>query len=198
MVSGMGLAMSIITNFKNAVERNGGTAENVHSLADPERSRSIWDQIAQIIVGAGSAVHQTFQVLVDYGKTLQEMIEEGKYDWVNDNITQENFPLQGKGKEDLQIELFHFGRAVTSKEAIEEMEKAGFRPATLPELLALGAKHPDLQKDFLIVALGSRWRSPSGDLGVSVLYWYGLRRGLSLPWFESDWLEDCRFAGVRK
>ncbi len=141
---------------------------------------------------------RTFKVLVDYAKTLKEMIEEGKYDRADSYIVHENFPLQGKGRQEVEIQPFHFGCAVKSKEVLEEMEKQGFRPATLPELLALGAADRELQKEFPIVALGSRWRNPNGDLDVPILDWYGLKRALNLNWFGHDWNELCRFAGVRK
>ncbi len=198
MVSGAGLVTSFVINLINAVQRAGGSSEDIHSLADPEKSRAVWDQIARIIVGTGSGARQTFKVLVDYAKTLKEMIREGKYNWVDSNITQENFRTQEKGTQEIEIQLFHFGRVVGSEEVLEEMEREGFRPATLPELLALGAADRELQKEFPIVALGSRWRSPDGYLVVPFLHWFGLRRNLDLGWFESDWHESCRFAGVRK
>jgi undecaprenyl-diphosphatase len=51
--------------------------------------------------------------------------------------------------------LFHFNRDISSEDAIAEMDKDGFRPATLAELLALGEAQPELQKQFPIIALSS-------------------------------------------
>ena len=87
---------------------------------------------------------------------------------------------------------------MSSKEAEKEMEKAGFRPATLPELLALGRDYPDLQKQFLIAALGSVWRHPAGSSDTPLLEWDGGGRDLGLHWLEGDWRGGCRFAAVRK
>jgi len=77
------------------------------------------------------------------------------------------------------------------------MAKAGYRPAPIEDLLALGASQPELQKKFLIVALGSQWRSPDGDLSVPVLDWDGAERYLGLDWLGRGWGASCRFAAVR-
>jgi hypothetical protein len=138
---------------------------------------------------------------VDYSRTVQEMINAGKYGWTNDNITEKHFPLptelNGK-KVSVSTKLFHFNRPINSQDAIKEMDKAGYRPATLAELLALGEKQPELQKEFPIVALGSIWTDALGDRDVPFLDVYGLERRLSLYWFDFDWYDGCRFLAVRK
>jgi hypothetical protein len=78
------------------------------------------------------------------------------------------------------------------------MEKAGYRPARIEELLALGASQPELQKEFPIVALASVWRGPGGDRRVPYLRWDVAGRRLDLSWFEYGWTGDYRFAAVRK
>jgi hypothetical protein len=78
------------------------------------------------------------------------------------------------------------------------MDKAGYRPATLAELLALGEAHPELQKEFPIVALGSIWHDADGNRDVPVLSFDGSRRKLFLNWFVNDWYVNFRFLGVRK
>ena len=139
----------------------------------------------------------SYEVQVDYSQTLEEMIGGGNYDWVNPDIIEEHFPLQKQGTQEVEIHLFHFGRTMSNEAAEKEMEAKGFRPATLPELLALGRDHPDPQKQFPIVALGSVWRRPGGDSGTPILLWYGGERYLVLRWLASDWHGGCRFAVVR-
>jgi hypothetical protein len=138
---------------------------------------------------------------VDYSRTVQEMINAGKYGWTNDNITEKHFPLPTKlnGKKvSVSTKLFHFNCSISSKDAIAEMDKAGYRPATLAELLALGEKQPELQKEFPIVALGSVWTDAYGGRHVPYLDVDGFKRGLSLDWFGFDWYGNCRFLAVRK
>src|ERR1039458_7111616 len=135
---------------------------------------------------------------VDYSKTLEQMIADGKYDWKNSEIKAKNFPLNGQGTTAVNIELVHFNRNIESDTALAELDKMGLRPATLPELLAFGAKYPDKQREFPIVALGSVWRSLNGDRYVACLCCDGSKRFLRLFWLEDGWAAFCRFAAVRK
>ncbi len=141
-----------------------------------------------------------YKVVVDGDLSLAEMISAGKYDWVNDDITQEHFPLQekGLGKIEFAITLLHFNRYISSDDAIKEMDKAGYRPVGLAELLALGGGFPDLQRQFLIVALGSVWQNRGGGRYVPSLWSDGSKRGLGLFWLGDAWNPYARFAVARK
>lgn len=194
IVSGMGLALSIITNLVGKVKKAGGTDKDIHCLATPD-GESILEEMARIIVGAK---RQLFKVMVHYTKSLKEMIEAGQYDRVNGDITSDHFPVKGTGQKEVEITLFHFNRSISSDDAIAEMKKTGYRPALIEELLALGAEQKELQKQFPIVAFGSVWPNPRGFRHVPSLLWLDAERDLDLDWFEGDWLEDWRFAAVRK
>ncbi len=135
---------------------------------------------------------------VDYTKTVEQMVEAGKYDWKNSDIGSKNFPVKRRESGKVEVHLFHFNRAVSSDDAIKELGRMGFRPAELPELLALGAQHPEEQRKYPIIALGSVWRSPDGDRSVPYLGGSGSGRGLGLDWFGGEWSGDYRFAAVRK
>jgi len=129
------------------------------------------------------------------------MIEAGKYDWTSSDITEKHFllPTELNGENvSVSTKLFHFNHVISSKNAITEMYKAGYRPAALAELLALGEAHPELQKEFPIVALGSIWCGRGGNHDVPVLNFDEDGRELVLNWFVNDWFCSCRFLGVRK
>lgn len=140
----------------------------------------------------------TFPVTVDYSKTLEQMIADGKYDWENPGINAKNFPMEGKGTSTANIELVHFNRNVDSNGVLRELDNMGLRPATLPELLAFGAKYPEKQREFPIVAHGSVWRYSRGRRIVAYLSCDGDGRGLNLDRLENGWYAGCRFAAVRK
>lgn len=76
------------------------------------------------------------------------MIATGHYNHTNPDINDRNFPLQGEGEVPLDLILVHFNRDITSKDAIAELKQMGLRPATLPELLALGEKYPEEQRQY--------------------------------------------------
>lgn len=154
---------------------------------DKERFREVVEFVA---------ARPTFNVVMDYSRSLKEMVKAGNYDWVNDDITKKHFPVKGKGKQEATVTLFHFNRAVKSDEVIAEMDKQDFQPTKIEHLLALGEKCPDLQKEFPIVALGSVWQNPNGNRNVPYLDWDSVERKLNLNWLENDWNAEYRFVAV--
>ncbi len=130
---------------------------------------------------------------------LSDRIALGKYGWVNSNINEKNFPTTAEKDYEVEYKVFHFDRFVSSDDVIVEMEKEGFKPANILELLKLGEVEPDFQREFPIVALDSAWRSADGDHDVPFLNYDGGERGLSLGWCgRRGWNGRCRFLGVRK
>jgi len=92
--------------------------------------------------------------------------------------------------------LFHFGRDMHSDPVIAEMPKFGFEPPLIEHCLAFGAQHPEVQRQFPIVFLGSSCLV-SGDRGVPYLGRRVSERGLGLYCFGLDWDGPYRFAAVR-
>jgi hypothetical protein len=152
-----------------------------------------------IIAHAQKAEGAHYRVIVNYGQNLDQMIEAGHYDYVNYDITVTNFPFKKKGMAEVSIKLVHFNRSIGSEEAIGELKKMGLRPATLPELLAFGAKYPRVQCQFPIAALGSVWQGGYGLGGVPYLWGsYAGERRLDLTSVQGRWDWNYRFAAVRK
>lgn len=143
-------------------------------------------------------VQSTFSVTVDYTLALPEMITAGKYDWVNSDITQKHFPVIGEGKVERELILVHFGRNMGTEAVLEDFDKQNLQSATIEELLALGATHPELQRQFPIIALGSVWQHPGGGRCVPYLGEDSSERCLSLDWYDDGWADDCRFLAARK
>ncbi|WKZ27323.1 MAG: hypothetical protein QY311_01015 [Candidatus Paceibacterota bacterium] len=142
---------------------------------------------------------ESYRVVVDYGQSLAQMIAVGAYDYAISDINASNFPLTGNGRQEVVVETVYYdGREMTTSEVLADLESKGMRPATLPELLALGTSHPDLQYEFPIVALGSVWQHRDGGRFAPCLDRIGSERGLSLSWYDGRWDDDCRVAAVRK
>lgn len=120
-------------------------------------------------------------------KTFKQLTE--KFNWVNSSI-ESNFPLAERKVGDYK--LFHFDKEISSEDAIKEIEKEGYLPANLYELLNWPAWN---EKDF-VVALGSVGEVDGGRC-VPGLDRRASRRGLGLGWFGNDWGACCRFLGVR-
>lgn len=199
LMSGAGWILSFTDLLTKALLERGCSPEEIHSLVTGTKpAKQAIDTIADAVSDIIQAVKNFFRVTVDYSQTLDEMIAAGSYNWKNSDINAKNFPVDGKGTSPVNIELVHFNRNIESDEALNELDKMGYRPATLPELLAFGAKHPDKQREFPIVALGSVRRLLRGRRHVAYLDCGVDGRGLGLGWLEGVWGARYRFAAVRK
>jgi hypothetical protein len=95
---------------------------------------------------------------INYSRTLQEMIDAGNYDWVDNYFTEKGSLLLdsiGSSEASVSVKIFKLKGFIFSEDAVAEMLKDGFRPATLAELLALGEAYPEIQKENPIIALYS-------------------------------------------
>lgn len=126
------------------------------------------------------------------------MIRAGSYDYVNPDITPDHFSIEGEGEKIVTVELVHFNRQMTSDEVEKEFKARGLKLCRIEHLLALGAKYPELQRQFPILALGSVWRYPDGGRYVPELWTHVVERRLDLPWRGPRWGAHYRFAGVRE
>ena len=195
--SGMGVGISILTTLLKKAKERGLPEGAVHQLATPE-GETLIGKFVDILAEASGSVNPTFPLKVNYDLSVESLVTHGKYDWKNDSITTKNFPTTRKGEADLVLELIHFNKVLTSEEALRELDKTGYRPAELHELLAFGEKYPDIQRQFPVIALGSVWRDWGGARFVPFLGRYGDVRSLFLRYFGHEWGEFCRFAAVRK
>jgi len=137
-------------------------------------------------------------ISVNYGRSVESLTKAGFYNWSDSDVTSKNFPTNQKGISKIKVEIIHFNRCISTDEALQELNKLGYRPAELRELLVFGEKYPKVQCEFPIVALGSVWKNPSGHKIVPYLYKNGRDRNLCLHWIDFDWYEIYRFAAVRK
>lgn len=97
-------------------------------------------------------------------------------------------------------QLFHVGGyfgesgSVRTKDIVEACRKHGLLHRGIREILDFGEEHPDVQREFQIVALGSAWiwdRDPD-DLGVALLTGDENTRELGLVSYDSPWPPETR------
>lgn len=145
----------------------------------------------------------SYDVEINYSLTLGEAVSSGGYDYVHQLISETNFPKTKEGKVRTEILLIESDSIISSEEAINEMEINNLRPAELREVLALGAKYPELQREFGIIAFGSKIKILDGhgiihDI-IPELWEGGSKRRLDLALFDNyRGLRYYRFAAVRK
>jgi len=153
--------------------------------------------IASLLAKVPQADVEVYPVTVDYSKTIEEMVAAGNYGYANPDITTEHFPPKGSGIVEVQIHLKHFNRVMSSDAVLKGLDKMGLRPATPMEILAFGAKYPDIQRQFPIVEMGQNWQSPFGPRVLDLVS-DDRERDLHLAWLGLGWFASWRFAAVRK
>ncbi|MEK7629579.1 MAG: hypothetical protein AAB394_03635 [Patescibacteria group bacterium] len=197
IVSGAGWTADFMGQLINGLLAKGHAPEEIHSLVTAKQ-RPAMDKIVEEVSSFLRELGNIFSLTLNYYLPLAEAIAIGKYDGVNSDITEEHFPKTRTGTTELEeAQLVHFNRPIDSDDALKELDKMGLRPGELPELLAFGAKYPEKQKEFPIIALGSVWRR-RGLRDVPVLWSDSGGRNLLLLWYDSWWFDSYRFLAFRK
>lgn len=179
----------------DAVLEKGGSDVHLERILKEKKLRS---GLADLIIGTTATQPPSFSITVDYAMSLEEMVKAGRYDWFDNDVNAEHFPISGQSKASDDLILIHFNRPISSEDVLKELDRQGFRVAILPELLAFGATYPDEQRKYPIVALGSVWQGPYGLRYVSYLGAGARGRYLDLSRYVLDWRDDWRFAAFRK
>jgi hypothetical protein len=198
----MGALFSIAVDLVNYIREFGGNVgQCVYRLAQPEGKETL-RAVAKLITEAGIQAEVVYHLVVNYTLLLADMIKIGKYEGVNSDITAEHFPVTGKGKVAINVELWWPNRYFNNGDeviAALAKEKPDYRFAELPEGLALGAAQPELQRQFPIAIMGSKsiWHH-AGGRDFACLGRGDSRRGLYLYWLEGGFDGAWRFAVVRK
>ena len=141
---------------------------------------------------------EVLTITVNRDRTIADGVAAGRSDCKNSDINDGNFPRTGSGTEATEIILVHFDKTMSNDNVLRELEKRNLRPADAQELLAIGEQHPDKQRAFPIIALGSVWRVADGHRYVPCLSRIDSNRKLSLCWVDDGWVDVWRFAAVRK
>lgn len=205
----IGFLFELLSVFVKALKKRNGTVEHLRRLLkEPELVNQVFDLIvvpmAQVTVApVTQAVEAIYKVMVDYVLPSPEAIKK-TFDWVSDLY--DGRPWENhescKGVDETpgirEFLLKHFGKAMTSEHVLAWAEANGYRAATLKEILAFVAAHPDLQRQFWIVALGSSALRDGGRQCVPLLSSDGDGRRLFGNWFGRRWNAGDRFLLVRK
>lgn len=161
--------------------------------------RAFWD--TRLILGGPYPAIRTYResyvmtgikLIVDYSRPRQEKIADVEYAYVKDSVAENAiyFPHpRGEGKKEVYVDLFMFPLGSRSgEEVVKELNKLGYAPATIDELLVFGRE--DSCDDDLycnVVALGSPAVSPDGKLLVPYIWGNRQERTLELLPLKRYW-----------
>jgi len=190
-------AFAIIAGFCLLMGTLNGIRDDVHALTKviSEKGADTATQTAEAVEpSTDMSVEGSYKITVTADENF---VKAGNYDWVSPNINPKNFDVKENRLGDVEVSIIHIFRPMSSEDITKWMNEKGFKPGNLLELCALGAKFPDLQRQYPIVALGSScvvggYRAvPYLDGGDSLRY-------LGLDYRAGDWDAGCRFLAVRK
>ncbi|MEK7120035.1 MAG: hypothetical protein AAB824_00645 [Patescibacteria group bacterium] len=167
-------------------------------LRDGDITKFNRDEFRRMVNLGSLSAPPFYGLLVNYSRSISKGIKAGHYDYANSDITDKNFPTTQQGAQEVSVQPIHFNKTMSTDQVLAELDKMSLRPANLQELLALGEKCPDLQREFPIIALGSVWQDRHGIRSCPCLHRDGSERDIYLYWFGDDWSEICRFAAVSK
>jgi hypothetical protein len=198
LLKNFGKMFEVVKVLVNAVLDMGGNDEDILRIL---KDKKLAQKFAEMLLAErGITVPDGCEIIsVDYALKLIDAIAAAAFDWKNDDIVEKNFPNQAHetGEQKLMVKFYHFGKDMSSEDVVSAMDKDGFRPATLRELLVFAVKNPDEQRKYAIVGLGSVW-SRGGNRLVPCLNLGGHERGLNLLWWSDGWGGFCQFLAVRK
>ncbi len=162
--------------------------------------------------------HKSIVVKMTCGRTFAESVLAGHYDEVvnKQHINENNFPINGQSsarplvtpgngpyradeipsEDTTKIVLVDMHGKAKSDEALEYMKRRHLRPIGTRHLLAIGEQHPDIQRQFTVVALESLAVRFGGGDQVLGLNGSASKRILNIFWYATLWNEQTRFGAI--
>ncbi len=111
------------------------------------------------LIGLKPLVPDRIILSIDYSTPFGQRVAAGNYDWKNDDLTEDRFPIDGEGIEEYEFRYIHTNRDVSSKTAVDLIRKEDcqnpWEPARTEHLLAYGENFPEEQLKWPILATGS-------------------------------------------
>lgn len=141
---------------------------------------------------------KTLTVTCHGNATATQLVQQGEYDWFNNWITDERFPIQPHQPATYVLELFQFDHDPTWEEVLAERGCRGLDEPTYEQGFYVGIQHPEEQREYRIAITHEPVQGPGGGPDVLVLFGGADYRELRLFYTGYGWDRDCVFVGVRK
>ena len=194
---GLGLFTDFVQGVREGLKHAGGTDKQLEGLREESLIATVVGLLMVPVRAVLQFLDRTISITPDLSKTMTQLIADGRYDWVNGDVAKHFSIASGQGVHPVDVHLLHYNKQMTSDQVLADVERQGLRPVTFQELLWIGIQHPELQRTFPIIALGTVVQV-HGYRYVACLGRGDRERSLYLRWSDGEWHEVCRFAAVRK
>jgi len=189
-----------MVEFFDRFGRFGGNMGLLKQLLTDDERMEAWVQSLLV-----SAPVEHITVPISYQVPPYAELNGTSFDWASDLFSdkytwEDHTSVQGlvdRTPGDRGFLVKHFNKEMTSDQVIAWADANGYRVATHEEAVGFAKVHPDLQRQFPIVALGSSALCVARRC-VPVLGRDDAKRSLVYDWFDSRWRAYDRFLLVRK
>lgn len=198
IVSGAGWIAGFTDRLIEALQTRGCSNEEIHALVTSKAKLAI-DSIADAVLTVILQAKNIFRLTkIGDGRTTEELVRDGNYNYANSNVNSTNFPVRPTKRGAREIVLLEFDHDPTSEEVLAEAAKQNLDRPVYEDALYFGVEHPKVQLERPVVFLHESWRGPYGNLYVLDLWSDAGDRELYLTYFVRRWDRYYRFAFVRK
>ncbi len=199
IVSGAGWIAGFTDRLIEALQARGCSNEEIHTLVTSKAKLAI-DSIADVVAAVIQQAKNIFRLIkIGDGRTTEELVKAGNYNYANPNVNSTNFPVRPTKRGAREFVLLEFDHDPESEEVLAEAAKQNLDRPVYEDALYFGVEHPEVQRRQPVVFLHEPWRNPDGHLRVLSLWGDAGRRELDLLfYFARRWDRSCRFAFVRK
>ncbi len=146
---------------------------------------------------------EIFRHTVDYGSLPEEMVAAGRFDWVAPEVSELDLSFDRTGTVEFEARYFQFDRAMRPSDVALHIEhwcpNQRWYPARFENIAAHAAAHPDEQRKFAILGLGSifDFTSPAYRRIPCASRRESYRREFYLVILATLYAPSCRFLAVR-
>lgn len=146
-----------------------------------------------------SHISEGFRIVIGDGRSTEELVEAGVYDYAHSCLTSEHFPTRNQDTAGIrEIVLIEFEKEIVAGEALQSVNHMGFERPTYEDALYFGSQYPEVQREKPISFLHYPWFGLFGRRDVLCLWCNAGHRELGLEDFDASWNTNYRFAFVRK
>lgn len=154
--------------------------------------------LAALYIELPALAQDSFRIGINYDKTLDQLIADGQYKWVSQDINSKLFHFSGAGIIEANLVLVHLNRTASTQEILDELKRLNLVPARIEHLLTFGISFPDEQLKYPVIALGSVSQIADGRQIVASLWKQDGERILRRGWPEVNWPSHARFLAIQK
>ena len=159
-------------------------------------------QILNLAREAGVSLETLFRVKMGGSENTDQIVAALRKDglWVNNYITQTNFPLKPNALGEDEIEIVDPDRSFSEEEGLQILKDKGLTRPTYEHAIRFAKQHGKTttsEKKLFVIFLHEAWQDPNGNRRVLYVNRNPDNRELNLNYPDNRFNDNCVLVGVR-